>query len=146
MRWDIQDQLSVDQAVTTTGTVTAHSRQKQSAAQDLSIGRMYALLFIVKVAAGASSVWSFEAVQADVTALTTNVETIAKSRDYLAAELTVGKCVVVPIPEGSMDQLHIGGKYVVASGTTTGTFDCYLVPLDEIPHYKSFPKVVNPAV
>lgn len=146
MLQDIENQLSVDQAVTGTNTVTAHSYQKQSASQDISIGRLMCLLYIVKVAAGAGSTWSFQAVQADVTALTTNLETLATSKDYLAAALTVGVKVIVPIPQGSISRLHLGGKYVVAGGTTTGTFDCYLCPLDEVEQYKSFPKVVIPVV
>ncbi len=143
---DIENQLAKDQAFTATA-VTEHSYQKQSAAQDISIGRLMCLLWIVKVAAGASSNWTFQAVQADVTALTTNVENLATSRSYTAAELVVGAKVIVPIPQGSMDQLHIGGRATVASGgTETCTLDCYLCPLDEVEAYKSFPKVVTPIV
>ena len=146
MRWDKQNQLSSDQAFTATA-VTTNSYQKQSAAQDISIGRKMALLFIVKVAAGAGSSWTFQAMQADNTALTTNAEILASSEVKTAATLTVGVQVVVRIPEGSLDQLHIGGKLVSAgAGTETITCDCYLVPEDEIPFYKAFPKVIDAAV
>ncbi len=145
MLFDKENQLSVNQAFTATA-VTEHSYQKQSAAQDISIGRMMAIVFIVKVAAGAGSTWSFAAVQADVSALTTNLEVLAVSHDYLAAALTVGTVIVVPFPQGSMSRLHIGGKAFGATGTVTLTADCYLMPLDEVPVFKSFPKVVDAAV
>ncbi len=146
MRWDKQNQLATDQAVTASA-VTENSYQKQSAAQDISIGRKLGVLFIVKVAAGASSNWTFEAIQADVTALTTNVEALASSPSYAAAALTVGVQIFVPFPEGSIDRLHLGGRIIPASGgTETITVDAYLVPEDEVPYYKAFPKVVDAEV
>ncbi len=141
MLQDIENQLAKDQAFTA-DAVTEHSYQKQSAAQDPSIGRMMCLLFVVKVAAGAGSTWSFQAVQADVTALTTNVEILASSALILAADLPVGAKVAVPIPQGSLDRLHVGGKATVETGgTETITLDCYYCPLDEVEAFKSFPRV-----
>lgn len=142
MRWDKENQLSVAQAFTGGATVTTNSYAKQTAAQDLSIGRRMALLFIVTTAAGAGSTHTFDAIQADDAALTSNVQVLA-SVSVLAAALTKGAYVEVPIPQGVMTKMYLGGRNTSTGGTTTVSTDCYLVPQDEIPKYKSFPKVVN---
>ncbi|MDV7399519.1 hypothetical protein RZS08_49355, partial [Arthrospira platensis SPKY1] len=73
MRFDLENQLSVAQAFTATA-VSTNAFEKQSAAQDLSIGRRMALLVMPTVAAGAGSTHVLAAIQADDAALTTNVE------------------------------------------------------------------------
>jgi hypothetical protein len=145
MRWDLENQLSAAQAFTGSATVSTNSYQKQSAAQDLSIGRKMCVVCIPTVAAGAGSTHTLDVIQADVTALTTNKEVIA-TLSVLAAALTVGSVHVIPIPEGVMDRLHLGFQNTATGGTTTVTLDAYLVPFDEVPKYKSFPKVVIPQV
>ncbi len=145
MRFDIENQVCRAQAFTGGATVSAYSYQKQSAAQDISIGRRMAMMVIPTVAAGAASTHTFEVVQADVTALTTNIEVIA-TYVVAAAALTVGSVHEIPIPQGVMTRTHIGLRNTSTGGATTVTVDAYLVPQDEIPKYKSFPKVVNAAV
>lgn len=145
MRFDSQNQLCVAQAFTGAATVSSNSYQKQSAAQDLSIGRQMSLICIPTVAAGAGSTHTLEVVQADNTALTTNLEVLA-SITVAAAALTVGSVHEIPIPKGVMDQLHIGFRNTATGGTTTVTLDVYLVPSDEVAKYKSFPKVVDAEV
>lgn len=142
MRFDIENQLCVAQAFTGAATVSTNSYQKQSAAQDISIGRRMALLIIPTVAAGAGSTHTMECVQADNTALTTNLEVLATST-ILAADLTVGSFHELPIPQGVMSRLHLGFRNSSTGGTTTVTLDVYLVPQDEIAKYKSFPKAVT---
>lgn len=142
MRWDKQNQLSVAQAFTGAATVSTNSYQKQSAAQDLSIGRRMALLVIPTVAAGAGSTHVMDCIQADDAALTTNVEVIA-TITVLAAALILGAHFEIPIPQGVMTRTYLGFQNTSTGGTTTVTLDVYLVPQDEIPKYKSFPKVVG---
>lgn len=142
MRFDVENQLCVAQAFTGAATVSTNSYQKQSAAQDITIGRRMALMIIPTVAAGAGSTHTMECVQADNTALTTNLEVIA-TLSLLAAVLTVGSFHELPIPQGSMDQLHIGFRNTSTGGTTTVTLDVYLVPQDEIDKFKSFPRGVK---
>ena len=145
MRFDVENQLSTAQAFTGSATVSTNSYKKQSAAQDLSIGRRMALLILPTVAAGAGSTSTIEVIQADNAALTSNVESLA-SVAVLAANLTLGDEVEVPIPQGVMTKQYIGARITIASGTTTLTCDIYLVPQDEIAMYKSFPKVNNAIV
>lgn len=145
MRFDIENQLCVGQAFTGAATVSAHSYMKQSAAQDLSIGRRMALLVLPTVDAGAGSTHVLEAIQADDAALTSNVQSLA-SVSVLAANLTKGKEVEIPIPQGVMTKQYLGFRNTATGGTTTVTLDVYLVPQDEIAKFKSFPKVVDAAV
>lgn len=145
MRFDIENQLSVAQAFTGAATVSTNSYGKQSAAQDISIGRRMALLIMVVVAAGAGSTWTFDAIQATDGALTASVDVLA-SVAVLAANLGVGAVVELPFPQGTMTKQYLGLRATGAGGVTTITLDCYLVPQDEIPKYKSFPKVVDAAV
>lgn len=140
MRYDIENQLSVAQAFTGSATVSTNSYKKQSAAQDISIGRRMALLILPTVAAGAGSTHTLEVIQADDAALTSNVAIVA-SASVLAAALTLSDRIELPIPQGSLDQQYIGFRNTSTGGTTTVTLDVYLVPQDEIEQYKSFVKI-----
>ena len=145
MRFDIENQLSVAQAFTGAATVSTNSYEKQTAAQDISIGRRMALLILPTVAAGAGSTHTMEVVQADNSALTSNLEVLG-TLSIVAADLTVGSAHELPIPQGTMDKKYIGFRNTSTGGTTTVTLDVYLVPQDEIPKYKSFVKVIDAAV
>lgn len=139
MRFDYEDELCKSQAFTGAATVSAHSRQKQSADQDISIGRRMAILVYFH-AAGAGTTHTLEAVQADVTALTTNVEALS-SVSIATSAIPADKFVEVPIPQGVVDRLHLGLRHTATGGTTTATISAWLVPQDEIAKWKSFPKV-----
>lgn len=145
MRFDIENQLSVEQAFTGAATVSTHSYQKQSAAQDISIGRRLALLVLPTVAQGAGSTMTVEVIQADNAALTSNVEALA-SVSVAAANMQLGDSLEVPIPQGTMSRQYLGARVTLTGGTTTITADIYLVPQDEIPKFKSFPKVNDATV
>lgn len=145
MRFDAQNQLSVAQAFTGGATVSTNSYQKQTAAQDLSIGRRMALLALVTVAAGAGSTHTMEVIQADDAALTTNVTSLG-TVTKTAAQLILGAAIEIPIPQKSMTQKFIGFRETATGGTTTVTLDVYFLPQDEIPAFRSFPKVVDALV
>jgi hypothetical protein len=140
MRFDIQNQLSAAQAFTGSATVSTNSYKKQTAAQDLSIGRRMALLVMPTVAAGAGSTHTLEAIQATDAALTAGVDNLA-TVTVLAANLTKGAVIEIPIPQGVMTKQYLGFRHTASGGTTTVTVDVYLVPQDEIAMYKSFPKI-----
>ncbi|MFM6930410.1 MAG: hypothetical protein ACKOX6_18245 [Bdellovibrio sp.] len=145
MIFDIENQLCVAQAFTGAATVSANSYEKQTAAQDLSIGRRMALAVMPTVNAGAGSTHTLEAIQADDAALTSNVQ-VLNTVTVLAANLVKGKIVEIPIPQGVMTKKYLGFRNTATGGVTTVTLDVHLVPQDEIPQYKSFPKVVDAAV
>lgn len=145
MRFDVLDQFCAAQAFTGAATLSTYSKQKQSAAQDVSIGRRMAVMIMPTVAAGAGSTHTFELVQADNAALTSNLEVIA-TLVVAAADLTVGSVHELPCPQGVMDQEYFGLRNTATGGTTTVTVDAYWVPQDEIVKYKSFPKVVDAEV
>lgn len=145
MRFDIENQLSSAQAFTGAATVSTNSYKKQSAAQDISIGRRMALLCVVTTAAGAGSTHTMEAISATDDALTGSV-TVLSAVTKLAAALTAGYAFEIPIPENVMVQQYLGFRNTATGGATTVSLDVYLVPQDEISKYKSFPKVVDAAV
>lgn len=145
LRFDIENQLSVNQAFTGAATVSTNSYQKQTAAQDLSIGRRMALSVMPTVNAGVGSTHVLEAIQADDAALTSNVTSLA-SVTVLAAALIKGKEIEIPIPQGVMTQQFIGFRDTATGGTTTVSLDVYFGPQDEIPKYKSFPKINDATV
>lgn len=145
MRFDAENQICSAQAFTGAATVSENAYEKQTAAQDLSIGRRMAMMVIPTVAGGAGSTHTFEVVQADNAALTSNLEVLA-TLVVAAADLTVGSVHEIPIPQGVMDKKYLGLRNTATDGTTTVTVDCYFVPQDEIPKYKSFPKAVDAAV
>lgn len=143
MRFDIQNELMSSQAVTGAATVSTNAYQKQSAAQDISIGRRMALLFYFH-ATGGSTTHTLQAIQADDAALSTNKAVVATTT-VTSAQLAAAPepFVELPIPAGSLSQLFIGAQVSESGGTTTATISCWLMPLDEIEHFKSFPKVVD---
>jgi hypothetical protein len=145
MRFDIQNQLSVAQAFTGGLTVSTNSYAKQTAAQDLSIGRRFSLVVYPTVAAGAGSTWTLEAIQTDDAALTINL-TILATITATAAQLYKGAHLEIPIPQGTMTQLYLGFQCSGTGGTDTVTLDVYLVPQDDLTYYRSFPKVVDALV
>ncbi len=145
MRFDIENQLSVAQAFTGAATVSTHSYQKQTAAQDISIGIRMSLLLLVTTAAGAGSTHTMDVIQADDAALTVNVEVLG-TITVLAAALVVGAAFELPIPQGTMTRKFIGFRNTSTGGTTTVSLDVYLVPANEIPKFKSFPKAVDAVV
>lgn len=140
MRFDIENQLSVAQAFTGAATVSTHSYKKQTAAQDISIGRRMALLVAATVDAGAGSTHTLEVIQASDAALTADI-TVLGTVTVLAADFTTGEAIELPIPQGVMSEMYLGFRHTATGGTTTVTADVYLVPQDEIPMYKSFPKI-----
>ena len=140
LRFDIKNQLSAEQAFTGAATVSTNSYEKQTAEQDISIGRRLALMVLPTVAAGSGSTHTLEVVQAENAALTTNLEVLG-TVTKLAADLTLDDIVEIPIPERTMTKKFIGFRNSSTGGTTTVTLDVYLVPQDEIASYKSFPKL-----
>lgn len=145
MMHDVENQLSVAQAFTGAATVTTNSYKKQTAAQDISIGRLMCLLLLPTVAQGAGSTMVFEAIMATDSALTASI-TVLNSVSVLAAAAPLGARIVCPIPEGTMTKQYIGGRVTLTGGATTITADIYLVPQDEVGKYKSFVKVVDAEV
>lgn len=145
IRFDAENQLMVAQAFTGAATVSTNSYAKQSAGQDISIATRFCLLFFPLVAPGAGSSTLFEVIEATDGALTTSIGVLA-SLTVAAANIKVGTPVEVPIPQGIMTKQYIGARITITGGTTTGTYDCYLMPLDEVPYYKSFPKAVDAGV
>lgn len=145
MLFDIENQLSAAQAFTGAATVSTNSYAKQTAAQDISIGRRMSLLFMPTVAAGAGSTHTLEVIEATDAALTTSISVLG-TVTALAAVLIPGAQIEIPIPQGTMTKQYLGFRSTITGGTTTVTADVYLVPADEIAKYKSFPKAVNAAV
>ena len=139
MRFDIENQVCVAQAFTGAATVSANSYQKQSAAQDISIGRRMAFLCLPVVAQGAGSTMVIEAIQSASAALTS--PDVLGSVSVLAVDFALGKQIELPIPQGVVSKQYLGIRVTLTGGTTTVTMDAYLVPADEIAIYKSFPKV-----
>ncbi len=145
MRFDLENQLSLAQAFTGAATVSTHSFAKQTAAQDISIGRRMALLCIVTTAAGAGSTHTMDVIQASAADLTTG-KAVLNSLSIAAATLTLGYAFELPIPQGVMTLQYLGFQNTSTGGTTTVSLDVYLVPADEIAKYKSFPKAVDAVV
>lgn len=142
MRFDFQNELSQNQAFTGVATVSTNSYAKQTALQDLSIGRRMALVVEPTVNAGAGSSLLLEAIQADDAALTTNVTSLG-SITVAAAKFILGAEFEIPIPQGVMTQLYVGFRCTITGGTTTASMSVYFVPQDEMAVNTYFPKVVD---
>lgn len=137
--FDVENELSSSQAFTGAATVSTNSYKKQSAAQDIGIGRRMALLVYFH-AAGAGTTHTLEAIEATDAGLTAGVAALS-SVSITTAALPSGNFVEVPIPSNKMSKQYLGFRHTATGGTTTATISCWLVPQDEIAMYKSFPKI-----
>lgn len=144
IRFDIENQLSVNQAFTGAAAVSTHSYKKQTAAQDISIGRRMCLLVMPTVNAGTGSTVKIDAIQSADGALGT--PDVLNSISVPAASFVKGKEFTVPFPQGTMSKQFLGAQVTITGGTTTASCDIYLVPEDEVAVYKSFPKVNHVAM
>lgn len=143
MRFDIENQLSVAQAFTAIA-VSTNSYAKQTAAQDISIGRRMCIAVFPTVAANCTTV-TVEVIAATDAALTTSI-TVLASASVLAADLALGKVFALDIPQNMVAKQYLGARITPVGGAATLTADIYLMPSDEVAVYKDFPKVVNAAV
>lgn len=143
MRFDIENQLSVNQSFDGSATVSTHSYDKKTAESDISIGRRMAYLVMsgdTEIGDVAAS-HVLEVIQADDADLTTNVE-VLNSMTVLGERLLKGEEVELPIPQGVMNKRYLGFRHSATGGTDqTATLDVYLVPQDEIAKNINFPKV-----
>lgn len=145
MRFDVQNELSASQAFTGSATVSTNAYEKQSAAQDLSIGRRMAVVVFFE-ATGAGTTHTLQAIQADNAALTSNKEVLAEVTKT-TAQVVLGEPVEIVFPQGSMTRQYLGFQHSASGGTTTATISAYLMPQDEQAlTYKSYPKVVDAEV
>lgn len=138
---DVLNEVCSAQAFTATA-VSEDSIDTLVAAADMTIGRRIAGYVVPTVAAGAGSTHVLAVIQADDDALTSNVEVLG-SISVLAANLTVGSRHEIPVPQGVKTKRYLGIRNTISSGTTTITMNAWILPQDEIPKYKSFPKAVH---
>jgi hypothetical protein len=145
MRFDIENQFSVEQVFTVTA-VSANSYQKQTAEQDISIGRRMAIMVLPVSDATGGATYELQAIQATNAALTAGVDVLA-SVDVGANLLNAGEVFEVSYPQASMTKQFLGLRVVVTGGGASVVLDSYLVPQDEIASkFKAFPKVVDALV
>lgn len=144
-RRDKQNQLDSARAITTGTSVSTNSYKLPRAGSDPSIGRKMAVEVIATEDAAGDVVatsYTFNAIQADNAALTSNVEIVGSSGAIAGSAMTDGKVIPVPIRQGSLTKQYVGLQVVVAGGTNpTLAIDSYYGPEDEIPANTYFEKV-----
>src|SRR4051794_21824469 len=121
---DKQTTVADAQAVTATAvSANAFDTGGSSPIRNIGVGRQLFMLIstsIAATAAGAATV-TFELIQADDAALTTNVEVLAASGAIAKATLVAGYNLALAIP--STSRRYIGVRFTVATGPlTAGTF------------------------
>lgn len=140
-RFDAQNFVMSDQVVTATA-VSEDSYDLTAANIDLSVNRRLGYEIIPKNDPGGdvdATSLTFEAIQADDAALTSNVEVIGSTGAITTAsgKLDKGQVVALDIRKGAMTKRYQGVKVTVTGGTNpTQTFDAHLCPVDEIGSYK----------
>lgn len=149
--WDKQNQLSSAQAITTGTTVSTNSYALGVTGSDPSIGRPMGIVVMpTEDAAGdvVATSYEFQAIQCTDAALTAGKEVIGSSGAIAGSAILAGRDMIeVPIRAGSVTKKYLGYQVVVVGGTNpTAAFDAYIVPIDEIPHNKFFPKAVDTLV
>lgn len=72
------------------------------------------------VTSGGAATVTFQLVQADDTALATNVDVLAQTRAFTPAELAAGTRIGMQAPAGGFTRRHLGVRYIIATAATTG--------------------------
>lgn len=125
---DSQLALSSSQVATTnTTTVTTNSWDTQLADRRVGTGEPLVIAFFVESRTASADTFSFEAISATDSALTSSVKRLALRGPFTAAEIPVGTCVPVDIPQGFARQRYIGGRYTLGASDAL-TCSAYIVP------------------
>lgn len=127
---DRQLTVSDNQAVTASAVSTdAIDLSSTSPIRNVGVGRAMYMQFTVgtTVTSGGASTVTFEVIQADDAALTSNVTSLASSPAIAKAALTAGaNPFTIALPNTS--QRYIGARYTVGTANlTAGTFTATLV-------------------
>lgn len=140
MRFDLLDQLSVQQTLAGAGAQVSTNSKIKPAAQDLGIGKAeMGIAFFIDQGdlAGAGTDLTLEIIQADNGALTTNVEQLA-AMTVAKADLVDGACFFLALPGYVMDKEFFGARYTPVGGAITGNINAYYGSKDDVAKYKSF--------
>lgn len=140
MRYDILDQVSVQQALSGSSAQVSTNSKKKPAAQDLGIG-LSDMGFLFQcdsgALAGTGTDLTLEIIQADDDALTTNVESLA-SKTFAKAEYVDGFGFFLSLPGYVMDKEYFGVRYTPVGGTITGAINAYYGSKNDFAKFKSF--------
>lgn len=104
--------------------------------RDIAAGQGVSLVWFVTVAAAGTGTYTFQAIEsanADLSA-----PTILSTRTVLAANLTVGAMVEIPLPAGAITQRYLGGFMDTGGTTPTLTASCYLLPTSFVQQYRAY--------
>lgn len=146
-RHDKQDQVMSSQVITATA-VSEDSKDMTAADIDLSVNREMGYEILPENDPGGTvdaTSLTFEAIQADDAALTSNVEVIGSTGAITTAsgKLDKGKIVSLGIRKGAMTKQYQGVRVTVTGGTSpTQTFSAFFGPVDE---QASFKPVARPS-
>jgi len=96
---------------------------------------------MVTTAAGSGSSHTNSAIQS--ASATLGSPTVLATVTLAASLMVAGYAFEIMLPNKSVTQQYLGFQNGSTGGTTTVSLDVYLVPSDEIPAFKAFPKVVD---
>ena len=116
--------------------------------RDPAIGEPLVIVLTVGVAAkvsGTTETYEFQVIQADDSALTTNVEILAKypfTNTQAAALLKAGAIIVMPIPPGSVTRRYLGAQFD-GSNTPTITVSAYITLQSMVQMTRSYATLIQ---
>ena len=147
MKFDVLDQVSVQQVLAGAVAQVSTNSKKKPAEQDLGIGcAEMGMLFMVDqgALAGTGTDLTLEIIQADDLALTSNVEQLA-AMTVPKAEMVDGSSFFLPLPGFKMDKVYFGARFTPVGGTITGNINAYFGSKDDFAKFKSFSSVYTVA-
>lgn len=140
---DIQNQLSVKQAVANVTPVISTDVYDTGkvGGSDISIGGKTGIsaLVVPTTVTVATGGFTVDVIQS----ATNNMASpdVIATRIFLAADMIVDKRLEIPIPQGSISKQFLAIRYTGGNAALNTVVSGYLVPTQEIPAWKPFPKV-----
>lgn len=146
MRFDILDQLSVQQTLAGAVAQVSTNSKKKPAAQDLGIGRCpeMGLAFFIDQGdlGGTGTHLTIELIEATDAALTAGIAQLS-AMTIPIAQLLDGSAFFLALPGYLMSKEYFGARFTPVGGTITGNVNAYFGSKDDVANYKSFDTPYN---
>ena len=142
MLFDVENQF--DSQVFTGGTSEILSTDvidiRGGTNSDISIGRPFSLVINPKDLTNVTGTLTIKVLTSDATNLGT-ADTLVQLTAVAGTSLKVNQLLELPIPQGVIKKKYLGYSVTLSAGTMNITLRAFLVPSDEIPVFKPFPKI-----
>jgi hypothetical protein len=137
---DAQTRLSNSQTPTqgtTTVSQNAYDTGEISPIRKIGSGEPLVACFFIEARTASADAFTFELIQADNDALTSNPQRLLIGRALTAADIPAGTIVEIPVPGSTPTKRYLGARYTLGANDAL-TVSAYLVPASFVPRFENY--------